>query len=426
MMLVKVFMDVISLFLVMLLASPHRSIHLRVACQWLLAIFLLSFIFQKSAQIDSTSIHFLLSDFPIQRVQELIGLVFLTLLMNSFILKAPPLEVIFITMLGFVIWFLTIFLSIAITSLFSINLFLARPSTTLLLTIALYWLVNKKLFVYFQQSFNHFFKLMIVTVFVFLIYMFFSIRTQNELLIQPVFFLFVVLILFATLGWLLYEQKKTQVIENRMKVIEKYIPIIDELVGEVRSRQHEFSNKLLAISSILQSTENMNEVREQVSKYVENVQLSRGQYELLNMDHKVVAGFLYTKMKRAEQLNMKLIIERSVSVSSFPCEDYDLIEVLGILIDNAIEACYGGDTITIRMGKERNRYELTVTNPGEYITNEQFMKLFKMGYSTKSTFSTERGFGLYNVKQIAKKYNGNIITRNEFKDENMITIGIQF
>ena len=143
------------------------------------------------------------------------------------------------------------------------------------------------------------------------------------------------------------------------------------------------------------------------------------------MDHKVIAGFLYTKMKRAEQLNMKLEIERTVSVSAFPCEDYDLIEVLGILIDNAIGACYGGDIIKIRMNNVNNHYELTVTNPADYMSNEEFMKLFHLGYSTKSTFTTERGYGLYNVQQIAKQYNGKIIARNE-NNEKMITLGVQF
>jgi len=144
------------------------------------------------------------------------------------------------------------------------------------------------------------------------------------------------------------------------------------------------------------------------------------------MDHKVIAGFLYTKMKRAEQLNMELTIERSVSVSAFPCEDYDLIEVLGILIDNAIDACFVGDTILIRMVQLNDHYELTVSNRAEYMTNEQFMQLFKLGYSTKSTHLDNRGFGLYNVQQIAKQYGGKIIARNEQKNGVIVTIGIQF
>ncbi|WP_332699091.1 sensor histidine kinase [Halalkalibacter lacteus] len=422
-------LDVISLFLIMLLVGCEKLSLKQGAIQWLVVILIFFLLDQPLFNTDSSNMNAVLHrDFeilPVQRISGLIGLLFLTLLMNSFVLKASHIEIIFVTMLGFIIWFLIRLFTVATIDLFTISRMAISP-LILILTICFYWLVKKKFSAYIRNDFNHFVKLIIVSVFFFILYIILSSRNQNGLIIQPIFIEFVVLIVLLMLSWVFYEQKKAQVMENRMKAIEKYIPIIDELVAEVRSRQHEFSNKLLAISSILQSTGNMEDAREQVSKYVENVQLTSGQHELLNMDHKVIAGFLYTKMKRAEQLNMKLKIERSVSVSAFPCEDYDLIEVLGILIDNAIEACFRGDTILIRMVQLNDRYELTVSNLAEYMTNEQFMQLFKLGYSTKSTHSNNRGFGLYNVQQIAKQYGGKIIARNDQKNGQMITIGIQF
>lgn len=427
--LLEVAFDVLSLFLVMFLVVERgKANSKRSAIHWLFVIFGFILVNQTLVITDGSNIivvpHTDIDFLPVDGIDGVLGLVFLTLLMNSIILKVTNVEIIFITMFGFIVWFLLRLFSVAIIDIVSINQWLIRP-LTLILALCFYWLVKKRLVNYIRHDFSHFVKFVLVSVFAFLMYMILITRNQNGLIIQPVFMIFVVFILFVLLGWLFYEQKKTQVMENRMKAIENYIPIIDELVMEVRSRQHEFSNKLLAISSILHSSDNIKDAQKQVSKYVDNVQLTSGQYELLNMDHKVIAGFLYTKMKRAEQLNIKLMIERTVSVSEFPCEDYDLIEVLGILIDNAIEACYGGDTIIIRMRKVNNHHELTVSNPAEYMTNEQFMELFKLGYSTKSTFSNERGFGLFNVQQIAKQYNGKIIARNEQK-EKMITIGIQF
>lgn len=425
----EIAMDVISLFLIMFLVGREKVSLKRGVIQWLVVILLFCLYDQPLFNSNSSNINAVLHRnfdiLPVQSILGLIGLLFLTLLMNSFVIKSSHIEIIFVTMLGFIIWFLIRLFTVAMIDLFLISQMTIRP-LTLILAICFYWLMKKKFSTYIRNDFNYFVKLMIVSVFSFLLYIILSARNQNGLIIQPAFIIFGVLIVLAILGWLLYEQKRAQVRENRMKSIEKYIPIIDELVVEVRSRQHEFSNKLLAISSILQSTEKMEDAREQVSKYVETVQLTSGQHELLNMDQKVIAGFLYTKMKRAEQLNMKLKIERSISVSAFPCEDYDLIEVLGILIDNAIEACYGGDTILIRMIQVDNRYELTVSNPADYMTNEQFMQLFKLGYSTKSIQSNNRGFGLYNVQQIANQYGGKIIARNDQRNGQMITIGIQF
>jgi two-component system sensor histidine kinase AgrC len=426
----EIVFDVFSLFLIMFVVGREKISVNGGTVKWLVVILLFClFDYTQFNLTDSISVNaVLLRDFeilPVQSIPGLIGLLFLTLLMNSFVLKLSHVEIIFVTMLGYIIWLLIRLFTVVTIDLLTISQLAIRP-LTLVLTIGFYWLVTERFLGYMRNEYNQFVKLMIVSVFGFLLYIILSSTNQNGILIHPVFIEFVVLIMLVMLGWLFYEQKRAQVMENRMKATEKYIPIINELVAEVRSRQHEFSNKLLAISSILQSTEDMMVAREQVSKYVENVQLTSGQHELLNMDQKVIAGFLYTKMKRAEQLKMKLHIERSVSVSAFPCEDYDLIEVLGILIDNAIEACYGGDTILIRMMRLNDRYELTVSNPAEYMTNDQFMQLFKLGYSTKTTHTNDRGLGLYNVQQIAKQYSGKVIARNEQKNGQMITIGIQF
>ena len=427
--LLEAVLDVLSLFFVMfLVAGQEQAKSRRGALQWVVVIFAFLIINQMAFTTDGNNIHAIFERgfefFPVEGLVGVTGLLFITLLMNSFFLKASHIEIIFVTMFGFIIWFLLRMLAVVIIDFLSIGQWVVSVITFVLAGVT-YGFVKKKLSTYLQRDFSSFVKLMIVSVFSFLLYIILTAGNQQSLIIQPVIILFMIMVLFIVIGWLLYEQRRTQVMETRMQVIEEYIPIIDELVVEVRSRQHEFSNKLMAISSILHTAERIEDAERQVAQYVENVQLTSGQYELLNMDHKVVAGFLYTKMKRIEQLNMKLEIDRTVAVSAFPCEDYDLIEVLGILIDNAMEACFGGDTIIIRMNHKENHYELTVSNPADYLTNEQFLKLFQFGYSTKSTYTNKRGFGLYNVQQIAKQYNGKIIARNE-QQENMITIGIQF
>ncbi|MCJ8010942.1 GHKL domain-containing protein [Paenibacillus sp. KQZ6P-2] len=422
-------LDVLSILLLMQLAGRTTAGFSSKVFGWGAVIFLFCLFDQTQPYLSggsSNGIQFSYNEIlPVATIPGLIGLLFLTLLINSFVFKRTHVEIIFITMLGFSMYLLLRLFVAAAVDLFAVSTVIVSP-LTLLLTAGFYGLVKFKFSAYLSQNLNQFMKLLITAIFIFLLYMILSSANPDSPGIHPFLMEFMVVMVSAILGWLFYEQRRAQVTENRIKAIEKYIPIIDELVAEVRARQHEFSNKLLAISSILQSAEDMETAREQVSMYVDNVKLTDGQHELLNMDHKVIAGFLYTKMKRAEQLKMNLCIERSVPVSDFPCEDHDLIEVLGILIDNAMEACYGGDTITVNMLRYHDRYELTVSNPAEYMDNTRMMQLFKLGYSTKSTHSKDRGYGLYNVQQIAKQYNGKIIARNDQKHGNKLTIGIQF
>lgn len=422
-------LDMLSLYFIMLAIGRKKKSRASGAVKWLSVMFIFCWFAQTQLSmfngfIDSIQIS-RVELLPVNAVVGIVGLLFLTLIMNSITFNTTHIEVIFMTMLGYTIWLLLRLFSIAIIEMLSMNELIFRP-ISFVLVLVFYWLVTQKYAVYIRNDYNLFAKLMIATVFGFLLYMAISMQHENSMIIHPIVLEFIVVLTLFLLGWLFYEQKRIQVMDNRMKATEKYIPIIDELVAEVRARQHEFANKLVAISSIMHATDDIKVAREQVSKYVGSVQLTMGQQELLNLDHKVLAGFLYTKMKRAEQLNIHLQIERTISVSAFPCEDYDLIEILGILIDNALEASYREEQIIVNMTRSNNRYELTVSNRSEQMTNEQFMQLFKLGYSTKSTYSNHRGFGLYNVKQLAVKYNGKIIARNEQRNGNMVTIGVQF
>lgn len=106
-------------------------------------------------------------------------------------------------------------------------------------------------------------------------------------------------------------------------------------------------------------------------------------------------------------------------------EEYEIVEILGILIDNAIEASKSGDTIFIKMNKIDDKLEVTVCNPYPQLSNTEFMELFEKGYSTKDSGSKHRGYGLYNVKLITEKCRGKIIFKNTNIDNiNYLNIGV--
>lgn len=218
----------------------------------------------------------------------------------------------------------------------------------------------------------------------------------------------------------LFTQKRQQAMMARLQAAEEYVPIIDELVMEVRSRQHEFANKMLAVTSILETAETLEEARISIGAFTENVRLQPHQEQLLTMEHKIVAGFLYAKLRRAEQMGIRVEMDFAVPSYKMPCEEVDLVEVLGILLDNAFEASESGETVTLVFHLVDGQIRLEVSNPVSHMTNEQMMQMFDVGYSTKGE---KRGFGLHNLKQIAKQYNAKIILKNEAK---RLTVGLQF
>ena len=46
-------------------------------------------------------------------------------------------------------------------------------------------------------------------------------------------------------------------------MIEQYVPIVEELISQVRARQHEFNNRMMAIEAVVTSADTIEEARNQ-------------------------------------------------------------------------------------------------------------------------------------------------------------------
>ncbi len=183
---------------------------------------------------------------------------------------------------------------------------------------------------------------------------------------------------------------------------------------------------MLAITSIVETAEDLTGVKEQIRMYTQNVIMADNLRDVLLTDSKVIAGFMYTKMKLAEVKKIKMKTEIHTNFQQLNVEEYELVEVLGILLDNAIEACQPYDKINVSMNRVEGRIEIRVSNPYTFISNATFMKMFEKGYTTKNGRVSERGFGLYNVKQIVEHWGGKVIMGNaEIDGQNFVTIGVQ-
>ncbi len=47
-------------------------------------------------------------------------------------------------------------------------------------------------------------------------------------------------------------------------MIEQYVPIVEELISQVRARQHEFNNRMMAIEAAVASADTLEEARKEV------------------------------------------------------------------------------------------------------------------------------------------------------------------
>jgi sensor histidine kinase regulating citrate/malate metabolism len=209
-------------------------------------------------------------------------------------------------------------------------------------------------------------------------------------------------------------------------MMEQYIPVIEELITQVRARQHEFNNRLLAISAAAQTASNIEQAKAEIAELTTGLQFDISEKSLLNCDSKIMAGMIFSKIKYAEMKKITVISEITASIKNKAVRELNLVEIIGILIDNAIEASNAEDVIYVKMENPPEGLSITVSNPYAMQSATDFVRMFRRGFSTKAEGGA-RGHGLANVKELVDRHHGKIITRNEtMQKRSYVTIGVLF
>lgn len=182
---------------------------------------------------------------------------------------------------------------------------------------------------------------------------------------------------------------------------------IKTLITSVSSLRHDFTNHIQVLHGLLQlgEAERAKEYLASLSKEVQAIESLQ-----LNIDHPGLSILLQTKKLTAQNYNINMNF--SVSRHSFDkIKTTDLIKILSNLIDNAIDAAIelpeGERKITIFINADNIHSIFKIINTGPTIVEKEH--IFKQGYSTKKAESGKiRGQGLFIVREIVNKYDGQI------------------
>ncbi len=219
-------------------------------------------------------------------------------------------------------------------------------------------------------------------------------------------------------------RKKIEVLENELKTYQMYIKPLEELVKEIRARQHEFDNHMNAILNMHYTIDNYEGLVEAQSKYIQDMyrEDSRQLIALLKISDKILAGFLYSKIRVAKSY-IKVDVEvKSLDIISSVSE-HSLIEIIGTLVDNAFEACTQEfNQVRITLDSIGDRMVFEISNQSRGLTFDMVSRFFDKGYSTKELklsggFSNKHGVGLYNARNIAMRYGGDLTVSLDNEDD---------
>lgn len=200
---------------------------------------------------------------------------------------------------------------------------------------------------------------------------------------------------------------KTEVTEmiNTLSEVRKYSE-------DLRAQTHEYTNKLYAISGLLQLGE-YDEAIDFIQNESMNHQIqSRILVEQIQ-DHKVQA-ILFGKIGKASEHKIAFTIDPNSYLKPLPkhIDLSKLITILGNIIDNAFEEvmkCPKRE-VTFFTTDIGNDIVFEVSDTGKGIDFENYEDIFEKGFSTK--IGKDRGYGLAIVKQVITELNGTIELQN--------------
>lgn len=230
----------------------------------------------------------------------------------------------------------------------------------------------------------------------------------------------VLLIYFLISMYSLSRTNKLELTTQNLEEERLYNKTLTILYDNIRGFKHDFNNIVQAIGGYI-STNNMEGLKEYYSGLMEDCKkvnnLAVLNPELIN--NPAVYSLLTSKYHKAEELNIKMNFEVFLDLTTLNIKPYDLSRILGILLDNAIEASSKCEeriiNITIRKDNKANRQLFIIENT---YSNKDIDtdRIFEKGYTSKKGDNKSHGLGLWEVRKILSKNNNlNLFTTKDNK-----------
>ena len=215
------------------------------------------------------------------------------------------------------------------------------------------------------------------------------------------------LITFIILSfYTIFTVSKLETTSMSLKEAKLYNKTLQMLQDNTRAFKHDFSNIVQGMAGFIDKND-MEGLKKYYFQLLEDIQhtnnLTTLSPEVVN--NPAIYNVLATKYHKADQLGIKINLEAFLNMNDLHIKIYEFTRVLGILMDNAIEASKECDekiiNVVFRKDSRRHMQLLIIENT---YTNKDVNtdKIFEKGYSTKQG---NTGLGLWEVRQILKKNN---------------------
>jgi two-component system CitB family sensor kinase len=193
--------------------------------------------------------------------------------------------------------------------------------------------------------------------------------------------------------------------------LEREVNSLNHYTEILRSKTHEYSNKLNVISGLLQT-----------NKYyeaIDYIQMETDRYQhvlgsiVLSITDSAVAGLLLAKFNKASDIGVRYTIDSDSTLENYEKNTSEkLVTIIGNLIDNALLASWQNrdhvkPEVAIYVSDRSSQIIIEVQDSGAGVNGAISDHILEFGVSSKAE-DGQCGVGLYLVKQLVDYFHGSI------------------
>lgn len=206
--------------------------------------------------------------------------------------------------------------------------------------------------------------------------------------------------------------------QNSYDNLQEYMTQIEELYQNLRVFKHDYANIMVSMVGYIEEND-----MEGLKKYYEKqifpisdqlIKANDAIAILHNLDIVELKSLIFVKLNYALDINIVVSLEIPERIDAINMKNIDLVRIIGILLDNAIEACQECENPNISFGIIKIGKDVTFVIKNTYVKHDiDYNKLGSIGISSKGE---RRGAGLYNIKAITNDYD-NVIMDTEYGED---------
>lgn len=229
-------------------------------------------------------------------------------------------------------------------------------------------------------------------------------------------YLLVMLFLFLAMRCFYLEKIQAEAKQRALQDLQDYTHHLEIMYNGLRSFKHDYINILLSMSGYI-ANKDMGELKRffETKIFPTKNLIDQGDYKLhqfSNIGVLEIKSLLCAKLIYAHESGIDVTIDIPDRVDSFPMDTVDLARILGIFLDNAIEATLETEQPQIGLNIIQDKAGVSIIISNSFRDNGVMLhNLKRKGFSTKAG---HQGIGLWNAQKIISSYD-NVLLETTMK-----------